>query len=147
MLQRLIAFYHLRNNCQVIHSNRGFAVCICTRERLSSVGSSGARQPTSFFCSRIKSIAFTGLYSVTTGTRTLSDMPAGAAQSLRHFIFRSQVLALYREYIRASRRLGADSSRGEFTARLKHEKHCSAGQDYCLANTPETHVNKNLTHI
>ncbi|PNH11727.1 tRNA wybutosine-synthesizing protein 2/3/4, partial [Tetrabaena socialis] len=43
-------------------------------------------------------------------------MPAGAAQSLRHFIFRSQVLGLFRQYVRASRSLGAPPARSDLVA-------------------------------
>ncbi|PNW73293.1 hypothetical protein CHLRE_14g626667v5 [Chlamydomonas reinhardtii] len=49
-------------------------------------------------------------------------MPAGglaAAQSLRHFIYRSHVLGLYRQYLRASRGLGTGSERRDLAVEVR----------------------------
>ncbi|GLC41695.1 hypothetical protein PLESTB_000687600 [Pleodorina starrii] len=46
-------------------------------------------------------------------------MPASPAQGLRHFIYRSQVLSVYRQFVRASRSLGNGPQRAELVREVR----------------------------
>ncbi|GFR52774.1 hypothetical protein Agub_g15386, partial [Astrephomene gubernaculifera] len=58
-------------------------------------------------------------FTLTSGCCYRAVMPKGSPQTLRHFIYRSQVLSLYRQFVRATRSLGGGPSRAELTQEVR----------------------------